>query len=280
MPKVSVLTPVYNTNLEYLKECIDSILNQTFSDFEFIILNDSPDNKELENFILSYSDERIKYFKNEKNIGISASRNKLIGLASGEYLAIFDHDDISVPNRLEMEVNYLDNHPYVGVVSGWHQGIGIRNCMVKRPPDSYMIKACLTDDCYIEHSAALIRKSVLVDNSIYYEDKYTPAEDYRLFVRLMDYTEFYNFQEPLMLYRYYKEQTSAAQKVKMHFARNLIALETRNKYPAYWQWFLRHYGRTKWRIRLFGVIPFLKVKNNWVYLFELIPLFKIRFMDE
>lgn len=133
MPKVSVLTPVYNTNLKYLKECINSILKQTFTDFEFIILNDSPDNKELEDFILSYSDKRIKYFKNEENIGISASRNKLISLASGEYLAIFDHDDISVLNRLELEVNYLDSHPYVGVVGGWHQGIGSKSCIVKRP---------------------------------------------------------------------------------------------------------------------------------------------------
>ena len=97
MPKISVLMPVYNTNLTYLQEAINSVLQQSEPDFEFLILNDSPDNKELENFILSFDDQRIKYLKNEKNMGISVSRNKLIDLASGKYLATMDHDDISMP---------------------------------------------------------------------------------------------------------------------------------------------------------------------------------------
>ena len=73
MPKISALMPVYNSNLAYLKETIESVLNQTFSDFEFLILNDSPQNLELENFILQFAkkDERIKYFKNPRNLGIS-----------------------------------------------------------------------------------------------------------------------------------------------------------------------------------------------------------------
>lgn len=79
-PKISVLMPIYNTNKLYLKEAIESILNQTFVDFEFIILNDSPDNTELDDIVKSYKDKRIKYLKNEKNMGITLSRNKLIDL--------------------------------------------------------------------------------------------------------------------------------------------------------------------------------------------------------
>ena len=120
-PRVSVLTPVYNTNIEHLRQCIDSILNQTFTDFEFIILNDSPENTELESEILSYTDKRIKYYKNDTNIGISQSRNRLLQLAHGEYLAIFDHDDISVPERLAHQVEFLDKNPEIGVVGGWLQ---------------------------------------------------------------------------------------------------------------------------------------------------------------
>ena len=120
-PRVSVLTPVYNTNIEHLHQCIDSILNQTFTDFEFIILNDSPENTELESEILSYSDKRIKYYKNDKNIGISESRNRLLQLARGEYIAIFDHDDISIPDRLACQVEFLDTHPNIGVIGGWLQ---------------------------------------------------------------------------------------------------------------------------------------------------------------
>ena len=110
MPKVSVLTPIYNTEPEHLRQAIESILNQTFTDFEFIILNDSPWNTEIEDIVLAYKDARIKYVKNDKNIGISKSRNKLLSLASGEYLAIFDHDDISLPTRLEKQVDFLDKN--------------------------------------------------------------------------------------------------------------------------------------------------------------------------
>lgn len=119
MPCVSVLTPIYNSNPSHLKECIESILNQTFSDFEFIILNDSPENNELDKIVESYKDKRIKYFKNDKNLGISRSRNKLIDLAQGEYIAIFDHDDISLPTRLEKQVRFLDENLDVGLVGSW-----------------------------------------------------------------------------------------------------------------------------------------------------------------
>ena len=121
MPRVSVLTPIYNTKPQYLRECIESILNQTFKDFEFLILNDSPDNKEIEKIVkdYAYKDKRIKYYKNDKNIGIAKSRNKLLDLASGEYIAVFDHDDISLPTRLEQEVKILDENPKIGAVSGF-----------------------------------------------------------------------------------------------------------------------------------------------------------------
>ena len=85
MPKISVLMPIYNTPKEYLKEAIESILNQTFTDFEFLILNDSPDNTELDKIVASYKDKRIRYSKNEKNLGITPSRNKLIDIAKGDY---------------------------------------------------------------------------------------------------------------------------------------------------------------------------------------------------
>ena len=93
--KVSVLTPLYNTDPVFLREMIESILNQTFRDFEFILLNDSPDNREIEEIVRSYQDPRIVYVENESNLGISESRNKLLALSRGEYVAIFDHDDIS-----------------------------------------------------------------------------------------------------------------------------------------------------------------------------------------
>ena len=279
-PKVSVLTPIYNTNPQHLRECIESILNQTFTDFEFLILNDSPDNKEIEKIVLEYAkkDKRIKYSKNDKNMGITPSRNKLLKMARGEYIAIFDHDDISVPDRLAREAEYLDNHPHIGVVSGWLQYFGDSCDILKNPEYDLPIRVFLTQTCSVAHTAAMIRKSVLVDNNIEYEEFYTPAEDYQLWARLMDVAHFYNIQDVLVKYRW--NSTNTTKKCASEMGRNgeLIALNIRNKYPSYWELFNKqpNANRTLFRLRLFGVIPLLKIKNNKIYLFEFIPIFKIR----
>ena len=275
MPRVSVLTPIYNTNPVHLREMIESILNQTFTDFEFLILNDSPDNTEIEEIVKSYKDKRIKYSKNEKNMGITPSRNKLLKMARGEYVAIFDHDDISVPERLALQVGFLDKNPHVGVVSGQLQYFGVDDFLSKNPEWDTDIKICLTDNCYVAHTAAMIRKSVLADNGIEYEEYYSPAEDYRLWARLMDVTNFYNFQTVLVNYRTSTTNTTATQWTKMERAHDSICLYLQNKYPAHYREFLKKRAPgTRFRIRLFGFIPLLKIKNNWVYLFEVIPLFK------
>ncbi|MBP9999684.1 MAG: glycosyltransferase [Proteobacteria bacterium] len=283
-PRVSVLTPIYNTNPTHLRECIESILNQTFTDFEFLILNDSPDNTEIEKIVLEYAkhDKRIKYSKNEKNMGITPSRNKLLGMARGEYLAIFDHDDISVPTRLEQEVAFLDKNPHIGVVSGWLQYFGTDNQLHKTPEYDDSIRLMLTDNCWIAHTAAMIRKSVLTDNNIEYEEFYSPAEDYRLWARLMDVTHFYNIQEILVQYRWDSNNTTVVQQDKMNRAWFSIRAEICDKHRFLHDEFIKttytHNSEvfgTRFRLRLFGKIPLLKIKNNWVYLFEFIPVCKL-----
>lgn len=280
MPRVSVLTPIYNTNPKYLCEMIESVLNQTFTDFEFLILNDSPDNIEIENIVKKYAshDKRIKYYKNENNIGITPSRNKLLELAHGEYLAIFDHDDISLPERLEKQVKYMDEHPYVGVVSGWLQCFGNRNDILKNPETDTKIKIHLTENCCISHTASMIRKKVLTDNNIKYEEYYTPAEDYRLWTRLMDVTHFYNIQQVLVKYRCYDDNTTSKQLNKMLSKHDNIQCEICDKHYAYYEFFKKQCdtNQTIFRLRLFGVIPLLKIKNNKIYLFEILPIMKIK----
>ena len=275
-PRVSVLTPIYNTNPGHLREMIESILNQTFTDFEFLILNDSPDNKEIEKIVMEYAkhDKRVKYAKNDKNMGITPSRNKLLKMASGEYLAIFDHDDISVPTRLEQQVAYLDANPYVGVVSGWLQYFGADNIIMKNPETDTDIRVMMCDNCCVAHTAAMIRKSDLVDNGIEYEEFYTPAEDYRLWARLMDVTHFYNIQDVLVKYRWNNDNTSAVQDKKVESARRAIYLRFRDKHPGLYEEYKRVTEKTMFRLRLFG-IPLLKIKHNTVYVFEIIPMFNI-----
>lgn len=206
MPKVSVLTPLYNTKEEYLRAAIESILNQTYTDFEFLLLNDSPGNKELEKIVKSYNDKRIIYLENEKNIGISNSRNKLLEVAKGEYLAIFDHDDVSMPERLKKEVRYLDENKDVGVVSCnfmWMSNKKNSNF----PTENIDIKKALPKFCALLHTGSMIRKSVLVDNGIRYEQDYSPCEDFLLWTRLMNKTMFHNLPEILIHYRDFDNTT-------------------------------------------------------------------------
>lgn len=101
MPKISVLMPVYKTPEPFLREAVESILNQTAENFEFLILDDCPEDRAAEAVIASYDDARIKYFRNERNLGIAGSRNRLMEMATGDYLAVADHDDVSLPQRLE-----------------------------------------------------------------------------------------------------------------------------------------------------------------------------------
>ena len=275
MPRVSVLTPIYNTNPLHLREMIDSILNQTFTDFEFLILNDSPENKEIEKIVKSYKDKRIKYFKNDHNMGITPSRNKLMNLACGEYIAVFDHDDISVPSRLEQQVDFLDKNPHVGVVSGFMHNFGDINTVRRVPEYDMDIKVAMTENCSVWHTAAMIRKSVLVDNDIKYEEYYSPCEDYRLWYRLMDVTKFHNLQTVLVNYRMFGNQTSARQNARMSMLHRTIRMDMINRFPAYRNAAVKlGITGTRFRLRLFG-IPLLKIKNNTVYIFECIPLFKI-----
>ena len=278
MVKVSVCMPVYNTKPEYLREAVESVLNQTFKDFEFLILNDSPDNIELDKIISSYDDKRIKYSKNAKNIGISESRNKLLKTAKGEYVAVFDHDDISLPNRLEKEVEYLDKNPDISVVGSWAEYFGAKNYILKTPENDNIIKMCLTDNSCMSHTSVMIRKSVLIENNIKYESFYSPVEDYCLWVRLMDKIIFHNIQQVLVRYRCHDKNTSVVrhqEQIKKHSMVRFIACDN---HPFLRQQFEKYdfYKETKFRIRLFGFIPILKLKNNKLYLFEFIPIFKVK----
>lgn len=113
---------------------------------------------------------KTKAWSNEQNLGISRSRNKLIKMAQGEYLAVMDHDDISFPERLEKQVRYLDTHPDVGVVSGQIITIPAQKAS-KYPIDDSNIKLALMRSCIVTHSASMIRKSVLTKHNIYYEEE-------------------------------------------------------------------------------------------------------------
>ena len=277
MPKVSVLMPVYKTNEKYLREAIESILNQTYKDFEFLILDDCPSDSR-ESVVKSYNDERIKYFKNEKNLGISGARNKLIDLSSGEYLAIFDHDDISLPTRFEKEVEYLDNNPDVGVVSCNYKTL-LKQKESSLPNNNEDIKLGLMGGCVILHPASMIRKSVLTNNNIRYEEEFSPDEDYMMWCRLIKYTKFHNIKEVLFNYRDHDQNTSHKQNTKMIKVDILIKSIIKKEYPDLYNTFLSLSGQIYY-FKLFNLIPIITIeklnRKISIYLFNKIPLLSIR----
>lgn len=200
-PLISVLLPVYNTKEEYLRECIESILNQTLKDYELIILNDGSTNN-VEEVIKSYNDSRIKYFLNKETKGITEVRNKLAALANGKYIAVTDHDDISVPERFEKEVNFLENNPEYSIVSSWLEIFSEHTPKTKiwktAPFPKYF---SMLRRCELFHPACMYRKADFEKYNLIYEEDYFGAQDYALFAKAIRYLKFANIQEPLLKYR-------------------------------------------------------------------------------
>lgn len=277
-PTVSVLIPAYNTREDYLREAVESILNQTFSDFELIIINDSPENTKIDSIIASYSDPRIRYYRNEQNLGISPTRNKLIDLAKGEFLAIMDHDDICAPTRLEKQIAYLREHPKVGVLGTQAESLPAGKVAIM-PEYDIEIKLALMWGCVIIHPSSMIRRSVLKRTAIRYEAHYSPAEDHALWCRLIPHTRFHNLQEKLLTYRLHKKNTSKAQLNRMRIAAEAVRVLAEQTAPALYKEYLMT-ARQVTRIKLFGLIPLLKVVcqgyRKTVYLFGYIPLYSTR----
>lgn len=270
-PKVSVLMPIYKTKEEHLREAIDSILSQTFEDFEFLILDDCPEDNR-EEIVKSYNDKRIKYIKNEHNLGITPSRNKLIDMAKGEYLAVMDHDDISLPKRFEKQVAYLDANPSVGVVGCWYTTLISHQTMVYPTEHPEIVSGIINGCCYILHPASMIRKSVLIENKICYEEKFSPAEDFMLWGRLIEFTNFYNIPDFLFLYRDHSENTSHLQSDKMNISSSQIINFLRKKYPQECKNYTKYFP--------FKYIPLIKIRRKNMHikilLLGFIPLFLIK----
>lgn len=277
MPKVSVLMPIYNTQEEHLREAIESILAQSYTDFEFLILNDSPDNTSLESIVASYNDSRIQYSVNEKNLGITPSRNKLIDMAQGEYLAVMDHDDISMPERFAKQVAFLDEHADVGVVGTWKVRIN-----GKKDANNVIEHSAIEEElmlsCCLMHPTVMLRKTVLIETGVRYEESFSPAEDYALFCRLIGKTRFANIPEILFVYRNHADNTSHKQRQKMYDADLRIKAFVRHDNPLLWKTVSACLIKSK-KIKVFG-LPFLHIHTEAnitkCYLWNTILLYSVK----
>ena len=195
--RISVVMSVYNAE-KYLREALDSILNQVFTDFEFIIIDDGSTDRTTE-ILDSYTDPQIIRLKNEKNIGLAAALNKGIAIARGEYIARMDADDVSLPKRFDQQIQYLTNHPNIGIVGTWVKRIdedGNEIELFKPPTSADLIKWSLLFDNCLYHSSVMIRRTVLEQIGNYCSTSLF-AQDYELWLRASCDVEIVNLGEIL-----------------------------------------------------------------------------------
>ncbi len=194
--------PVLNGE-KYLNRAIESVLGQSFSDFEFVIINDGSTDK-TEEVIKSYHDQRIVYLRNDQNLGLAKSFNIGIRVARGQFIARMDADDISITDRFEKQLYFLEKHKDVDIIGSSVILInkdGRRLKKIKRPTNHIEIKWQSLFSTPLFHPTVMARSEVLKENL--FDESYHNSEDYELWSRLLFTTDtrFANISEPLLLYR-------------------------------------------------------------------------------
>lgn len=206
LPKVSVVMSVFNSEL-YLKSAIESILNQSYSNLEFIIINDcSTDNSET--IIKSFNDNRIKYIKEFENIGLETALNKNFMLAEGEFIARMDADDIASPDRLKHQVEFLMANGEIDLVGTWYEKITNTVSLGIKPQQSdyKKLKFRLFFGNNIAHPTIMFRRKLIDNGDYYYKKEYTIVADYELWTRLAIKYNLDNIKLNLLKYRVHPNQ--------------------------------------------------------------------------
>lgn len=184
MPRISVIMPLYNAE-QFVKKAIESILQQSFKDFELILIDDCATDNTLD-VVSSIKSSKIKIVNNEKNSGIAYSRNKGLELADGQYIALMDDDDLTVPNRFETQIGYLETHNDIDVIGGRHCIIDQRDQIIRtcREPlnNPQYIRADMMLYDSIANGSAMIRNDFLKENQIKYQENCLGMEDYRFWI--------------------------------------------------------------------------------------------------
>lgn len=213
LPAVSVVMPVYNTE-QYLQESIGSILNQTFSDFELLVVNDGSTDGSRELIeSLQKNNKRIRLI-NQNNQGIVAALNNGIRFSYGKYIARMDSDDISLESRLMEQVSFMDNNADVGVCGSWCKYFGIVNGPICKVQESdSRIKASLLFNTSMVHPSIIMRRDVIEKHDLLYRNGYEHAEDYDLWRRFAQFSKLANIPKSLLYWRTHTAQVTNEHKV-------------------------------------------------------------------
>lgn len=207
-PRVSVVMAVYNGE-RYLREAMDSILSQTYADFEFIIIDDSSTD-DSPSILLSFADPRVCLVSNEHNLGLAKSLNRGIGLAKGEFIARQDADDVSNPGRLQAQVAYMEQNAGVGVIGTATEWIDAAGNPFKTWPagaTNAELQPLLLVTCPLVHGSVMFRRRCIDDVGNYGADMRT-GQDYDLWLRVAEKWDIVNLPQVLYRYRWHDQMVS------------------------------------------------------------------------
>lgn len=233
---ISVIMSTYKEDEKLLRESIESILNQTYKDFEYIIILDYPDNDVHKSVIEEYAlkDDRIHFYVNEKNMGLTDSLNRGLSLCHGEYIARMDADDISLPDRLERQMKYLEKNHYDligGITEMINENGSLLYSIKSVPTDPKKINKALRYSQCIAHPTWLGRKEVFEKNSGY---RHMPlCEDYDFTLRaVLNGFVISNLNEPVLKYRMTSNSISRSNLFEQYLYMSYITNEYKNKRVA------------------------------------------------
>ena len=226
-PTVSVLMPVYNGD-KFMHEAIDSIINQSYKNFEFIIINDGSDDNSSE-IISSYKDSRIRLIDNKKNIGLVSSLNRGLDVVRGEYVARMDCDDISTKDRLDVQVKFMDKNKQIGASGSFYYLMrNKKKAIADFPLTEKEIECFLLFNSPIAHPTSILRMSLIKKNHLRYSSEYIHAEDYDLWSRISEYSELANIARPLLYYREHEKQITNVERVSDKKQSSISRIRTRH----------------------------------------------------
>lgn len=221
-PVITVLMPVYNSE-QLVRAAINSIIKQSFDDFEFLIIDDGSTDNTV-GFVESNSDKRIRLIKNEENRGVAWTLNHGLRLARGKYIARMDADDICHHDRLKRQFHFMENNPNVGVAGTWVRYFGDQLSVVERTPSGPdVVKAFMLFDNPLYHPSIMIRKSCLEEYNLEYNPSFNRSEDFELWLRAVEHFDIDNIEKPLLKFRCHDSSvTSTASEVMKKQACDLL----------------------------------------------------------
>lgn len=211
-PLISVCIAVYNRE-NFIKAAIESVLEQTYQNFEIIIIDDGSTDNTV-SVVNGIQDVRIKLFKNDKNRGVVYTRNRYLDIAQGDYIAILDSDDCWLPNKLEQQITFFNNNLEYGIcgTNAIRKYSDSKEDVWKYPSTDVGIRVRLFWGSAMIHSSIILKKSILVENDIKYSVKLKQAEDYDLIRQVMSVSKGYNINETLVIYNVHESQFTSEAK--------------------------------------------------------------------